>query len=330
LNGTTVAERTAARDAALVAEANAKLEKYRGLGYNIPGATSVEFKPYMLRPHIELVTVDPNPPAGDIRYLSGGKYELTAQALKRFRIAGNITFSEPKTTEVRKNFIEVEVTGKRFKLNGKPDFHPDKKSIDLEAYEENQRRSATRKVNDKDSPHRNKTEEEKTAIVERKVREAVASRRAYLRECAVTGAQSRVIIKLLGLKAAYTIEELKKPFVIVSLIPDTNNEDLDPEVKRMLTCMALDITELMFQTGRGITENYKIEEIPAIDHAALSLPVPACVSTVICDDEFSEYPRDVQEQILKRMFQEKNLPLIPFEGLKTIDLLALHSRLIGS
>ena len=256
------AERNAARDSQIVKETNEKLQSYLKLGYNIPGATSVELKPYMLRPYIELISVDTDPDGGDIRAINAGKYELTAQALKRFRIAGNITFSEPKTTEIRTNFIEVEVTGKRFKLNGMADFHPDKKSLGLDDYETYQRSEATKRVNSADSLHKDKARDEKAAVIEGMVAEAVASRKAYLRECAVTGAQNRVILKLLGLKAAYSMEELKKPFVIVSMVPDTNNEDLDPQVKLALACRALEVAEMMYPTARGISSEAPKSESP--------------------------------------------------------------------
>ena len=320
------AERNAARDLKIVNETNVKLKQYSELGYNIPGATSVELKPYMLRPYIELISVDTNVEGGDIRPINGGKYELTAQALKRFRIAGNITFSEPKTTEIRKNFIEVEVTGKRFKLNGMADFHPDKKSLGLDDYEAYQRKEAIKRVSVDDSPHKNKPADEKNAIVEGMVGEAVASRKAFLRECAVTGAQNRVILKLLGLKAAYSMEELKKPFVIVSIVPDTNNEDLDPEVKRALTIRALELTEMMFPTARGISSEPTKPESPVVEKEAGSVLAVGCDNSVRPDDEFSEYPRDVQEQILSRALKQKNLSHLPFKGLNEKDLLSLYKQ----
>ena len=313
------------RDAGILAEMNKKLDDFKKKGYNIPGATTVEVKPLRLRPVIEQVVVDINDGAGDIRHLSGNKYELTAQALKRFRIAGNITFSEPKTTEIRPKLIEIEVTGRRFRLNGTPDFLPDRKCIDLEAYEENQRKANLKKV---DEEHRNKSPEEKRLIVERKVKEAVSSRRAYLRECAITGAQRRVVIKLLGIKTAYTKAELQKPFIIVSMIPDTGG-NCDPEFLRMIGFQALDITEMMFKTARGISE-----EKPRMDVVPLREAEPANVveerdiveppaSDPFDVETYRDSPREVQEQILARMFGERGLPLISFGGMKEEELVGL-------
>jgi hypothetical protein len=334
VNATQAAERKTAlaedsvRDGAILAEMNGKLAEFKQKGYNIPGATTVEVKPLRLRPVIEQVIVDINEAAGDIRHLSGNKFELTAQALKRFRIAGNITFSEPKTTELRPKLIEIEVTGRRFRLNGTPDFLPDRKCIDLEAYEENQRKAAVKKVDD-DKLYKNKSPEEKRLIAERKVKEALASRKAYLRECAITGAQRRVVIKLLGIKTAYTKEELQKPFIIVSMIPDTGGNP-DPEFLRMIGFQALDITEMMFKTARGISE-----EKPRMDIAPLAAMEPANVVVEDPDmgasagpepfdvETYRDSPREVQEQILGRMFGDRGLPLISFTGMKEEELVGL-------
>ena len=58
-------------------------------------------------------------------------------------------------------------------------------------------------------------------------------KRKFAMEMAITGAQARVVTKLLGLKPAYTIEELRKPFVIVSMHLVVNMKDAD--IKRMVT-----------------------------------------------------------------------------------------------
>ncbi len=182
---------------------------------------------------------------------------LPRRRLQRFRLAGNITFSEPKPAEVQKNFLEIEVTGKRFRLDGMPDFLPDRKSTDLDAYERGRRSEAWSKVNAPDSAHKEKSQEEKVQIVEAEVQEAVQSKRALLRERCDRRTEE-VTIKPSGLKTSHTLEELKKPFVIVSMVADSTegvrpcNVIFDALLSTMARPLRIEYKEALYHvTTRG-------------------------------------------------------------------------------
>lgn len=77
-------------------------------------------------------------------------------------------------------------------------------------------------------------------------------------EKAMTGAILRVIRALIGMKGTYTIEELKKPFVIprVTFSPDYNN----PEVRRAMLEQGMSSVNNMFGNSRTLTAAPSYEE----------------------------------------------------------------------
>ena len=76
------------------------------------------------------------------------------------------------------------------------------------------------------------SEEEKARYVESSLLDAMAQLESNAPQKASTGAILRVIRDLLGIKNTYTMEELKKPFVVarISFLPDFN----DPFVKQIM------------------------------------------------------------------------------------------------
>ncbi|NOZ68511.1 MAG: hypothetical protein GXP46_04550, partial [Deferribacteres bacterium] len=106
---------------------------------------------------------------------------------------------------------------------------------------EDKRLTSRKKI---DQEHKDWSEEKKRRRVEESTKNYILSQNKFKYEIALTGAQSRVVSKLLGLKSTYTLEELKRPFVIVAMVPDWDRND--PEIKRMVTARMLGFSEQLY------------------------------------------------------------------------------------
>jgi len=96
-------------------------------------------------------------------------------------------------------------------------------------------------------------EKERVDYIERGIKRDMLQKRKFRVQLAQTGAMGRVVKKILGLKSTYTMEEMKKPFVVPKIVfsPDTT----DPKVREMLLRQGLDATNLLFgPQERGVME----------------------------------------------------------------------------
>ena len=294
---------------------NTKIKEYVNQGYNVPGVAVITELADFMRPSIRIVKIDTTEEANEVYPVSGfkkdedrkayaargGKFGLARPAIQKFARAGRIELKIPNggTRVVRGNGIEsyiAKVVGERYELDGSPTRKEDEKTYDLIAREQELRFKYEN--NTPNIPRWFKGI--KKDWIEYLVQKAITEKRKFAMEMAITGAQGRVVQKLLCLNPAYTLNELGKPFVIVSVTPSVDFKD--PVIKQMVTAHLVGIENVLYQTAAGIgypSPQY-VPALPASEIAAEVRPeTPTPVSHVSVED-FEAYPRDFQEMILQK------------------------------
>ncbi|NPV72124.1 MAG: hypothetical protein HPY55_16075 [Firmicutes bacterium] len=210
------------------------LTKYDQSKYNVlvPTAKLEQISPFhALR--VEEVRINPDPAGGDI-YKVGSReignrsedlYGLTKTAILRLANAAGIVWNwaDTKVLQASRDYVLYQAVGAVRKPSG--EWIPVKatKEIDLAVVEEELRDQFEKKA---------AKEKKDKAWVELQVRANLIQWRKNKLMRAETGAMLRVVRALLSLKHQYTIEELKKPFIVprVDFSPDYR----DPEVRKMV------------------------------------------------------------------------------------------------
>ena len=314
----------------VISEVNRRLAEYRKKGYNIPGISTLVAKPPHLAPVIKIVHIDTSYQSKDIYPVGGGKYAFSRDGIQKFRIAGGIEFvGYPGGDYVPiKNGILVRTMGRRFDPDGNTKIEVDGKMIDLEAREEDKRLTSRKKI---DQEHKDWSEEKKRRRVEESTKDYILKQNKFKYEIALTGAQSRVVSKLLGLKSTYTLEELKRPFVIIAMVPDWDRND--PEIKRMVTARMLGFSDQLYP-NTGLPNND-----PAPECAAPPVFYPeecggrdtaqSSGSNGENEEDFIDYSRAFQERIIRKMMGLRNIPAdtFPIDSLDSRELIELFNKL---
>lgn len=198
---------------------------------------------------VEVVTINPNPDAGDVFPLdkSGDKLALGKVPLQRISNALAIVW-DPATTTVLESTdtkCRAKATGAMRKPNGEYIVVSEEKTVDLGAIEEEQRikieedaekgkivgweKTSNGKSFPKFAPFAN--EKEKRDHIELSIRKAILPYRKFKDERAMTGAKERVIRAFLGIKSTYTRAELSKPFAFPRVTTDSAKLLATPETR---------------------------------------------------------------------------------------------------
>jgi len=280
---------------------------------------------------IEVVTVDPNPKAGEVAEI-GGKKALGRVPLEKIGAAVGIIWDPANTTVLESTSTKsrAKATGALRKPNGEWIVLSEEKTVDLEALEEEQRLSLEKKA-EKGNPESKvlewgtsssgkkyplrfepwKSEDEKKVWLNRALREALLQYRKFKDERAMTGAKERCIRALLAIKHAYTEEELRKPFAFPRVLPDVNKMLANPEVRQAAIERMTGAANSIFGPGNGnrrersvTPERQAIEEdagleIPASEvHEAPEDPLPTF------DDPGASLQEESKDQVIRRRLQE--------------------------
>lgn len=300
----------------LIADINGKLKEYIGLGYHVPGVTVITECPEFMRPSLRIVQIDSIIEQGkksndEIYSVSGGKYGFGRLAIQKFADAGRINLKILGTPSVVKGKdvarYSAKVSGERYDLDGAPKRAEDEKTYDLIIREEEMRIKYTTDV---EKEHSKWTPERKATYVEMSVRKVMVEKSKFASEMAITGAQARVVTKMLGLKAAYTLAELKKPFVIVAMTPIVDMHD--PDIKRMVTAHMLGVSETLYSPPPSISfnpvvVNHEEAEITAVESEDISaLPANGPVPGPSLSD-FEDCPRSTKVSILRRLVSDEGV-----------------------
>ena len=273
-----------------LAEINSQLEQYRKEGYNIPGITSLGSIPQYFRPLLAIVPIDTSEDSSDVYPTEGGRYILSYEVIKRLAEAGRIQFVNPRVS-LKDGVVKTCIEGKRFNMDGTTVRSEDLKVLDI-ALQVNLVRGFYTKAAEDTAKEKGWSEEEKLRAIELNLREYSLHLEKNAAERAISGAKRRVVTQLLGLKTSYTLEELQRPFVVVSMIPALDTSD--PQVKGIVTKHLLGIEDTLYPTAAGI--NHHEFDVPMVagDRVENYVPRPK-------DDDFGEFPIGRQRAILKAM-----------------------------
>jgi len=239
------------------------LEKRNSYNLAIPFVESQQINPYY-KLSVSLLYVDTDPDASQI-YKVGSKrmknnqyehlYSLTKPFLQRLATEAGIQFA-PGTGDVSKmdeNTWRASAFGALRMPDGCVRTSSNFKVINLVTEEKKYRlayekKSVNRITDDQEAKAAAEkykgewfdtavkefliAEDDRDKYVEDNLSAAMAQLRANAPQNAATGAILRVIRDLLGVKGAYTIEELKKPFAVARMTfsPDYN----DPAIKQIM------------------------------------------------------------------------------------------------
>lgn len=259
---------------------------------------------------IEVVTINPDPKAGEVFDISGRK-SLGRVPLEKIASAVGIIWDPSTTTVIESSPTKsrAKATGALRKPNGEYIILSEEKTVDLEAIEEEQRlkaeddakRGKIVEVNGqiqwekteggKSYPKRESftSDLEKTAWVEREVRKAMIAYRKFKDERAMTGAKERCIRALLALKSSYTEEELRRPLAFPRVLPDVNKMMQDPQVRQAAIDRMTGAVVSIFGPGNGHGERVVTPPRQAITQdAGLEIPAEEVREPEVDDDPFDE------------------------------------------
>ena len=168
------------------------------------------------------------------------KWRLTKQALMKLSVQAGILWSPDLCKRVDnradRNYICYQAVGGVRKADGSPVFFKAEYDIDFELLEEELREQYEKKAQNlkkgfgRDA--RDATDSEKVEYVEYCVKRDMLQKRKHGLKLAESGAMNRVVREILGLKQAYTQEELMKPFVMARIVfkPDYNDKEVRSEL----------------------------------------------------------------------------------------------------
>jgi hypothetical protein len=287
-------------------------------GFNVPGCTIFAKIVDFMQPSIRVVTIDTNLKQSEIYPINGGKYGFGRPAIQKFVDAGRIELKLPPDAirvERGKGIARytAKVIGERYELDGSPKRLEDAKPYDLIIREEEMMMKYEEKV---EKEHPKWSEKQKMDWVTKCVKKIMIEKHKFAAESAITGAQARVVQKLLGLKPAYTLEELKKPFVVVAVTPVVDMKD--PDIKKMVTAHMLGIRETLYPHAMGmpsyhpcVTETIGVSDIgPESDQVDRTVAISgeSATSNIIpfrtAAEDFDDYPRNVKENILRKLITD--------------------------
>jgi hypothetical protein len=194
---------------------------------------------------IEVVDINPDEDAFEI---GKGKFSPGKRPLMAIANALGIIW-DPRTTHIIESTerkARAKATGAMRKPNGEWVVISEEKTVDLDAFEDEQRIAKEddaekgpitgweQNERGKSYPVRGKwtSAAEKATYIEREVRKSMLQYRKFKDERAMTGAKERVIREFVALKNVYSREELAKPFAFPRVIPDTAKMLEHPEVRQ--------------------------------------------------------------------------------------------------
>lgn len=216
-----------------------QIEKAKQEGANLlMPSTHIEGLSQFHAPVLETVLLSSNPEDGDVyehdKEKEGPKkkWRPTKQALMKLSVCAGVIWSVQESRRLdngaNRDYIAYRAVGGIKKADGQPVFFSADYDIDFEVMEEEIRDSYEKKA----QYQRDKTDKEKKEYVEFCTHRDMMQKRKFKLRLCEAGAMNRVLRMLLGIKQAYTTEELKKPFVMARIVfkPDYN----DKEVKKAI------------------------------------------------------------------------------------------------
>jgi hypothetical protein len=230
------------------------LEDFRNSGAHLllPSTHISELPPFH-KIVVDQVYLSPKTDDGDVYLQDRGnsdkatKYAPTRQGLMKLANAAGIMWDPARCQRLDdrrdKEYVSYQAVGGIKKIDGSPLFFKAEYDLDFEVVEEEIREGYENKAKtyDKDGQKygwwHKMDGDAQAAYIEKCIRRDVLQKRKHKAKLAETGAMTRVVRALLGLKSAYTAKELEKPFIVVRTVfqPDYS----DPETKRQIAAASV-------------------------------------------------------------------------------------------
>jgi hypothetical protein len=234
-------------------EINKELEMYKKEGANLlmPSTHYVEGLSKFHAVVVDAVRLDPDPDMGDVydprddgKFLRDKagvlnplkKVRLSKQGLNKLTNTAGIIWSpsqsHPITDRSNRNYVAFRAVGGIRKPDGQPLFYAATYDLDLELEEEKLRdkyeSQADNTIPNTNPPRLWRGDKSHAEYVEYCVKRDMFQKRSNALKLCESGAKNRVIREVLGLKNAYTIAELQKPFVMARIVfqPDYNDKEV--------------------------------------------------------------------------------------------------------
>ncbi len=312
---------------------NTELSGFKDKGYNIPGTTVITTKPPFFKPVIRIVEIDTAMDqkgriiGSDIYPVTGGKYAFTFNAIKRFIDAGRIEFEKPDIDiNPELETVTAYVRGSRFDIEGTVRVQSDGKTINITA-RENEITETYSKKGDELARKEKWNDERLMRYIDMNVKSYMIQLKKFAVERAISGAQARVVMKLLGMKQAYPLGDLKKPFVVLSVIPDIDMED--QRIKEVVTLNAIGLRDIYYPAGNGlphvphahVTERKSVRAVSSgVSRKGLETRLPQV-------EDFLEFPVDRQREILRKLAMTKGVSSsLPVEHMTEDERRSFYER----
>lgn len=151
-----------------------------------------------------------------------------------------------------------------------------------------------------DKKKRPATEEEKLAAVEKQLTQFLSHKRA---QCE-TKALNRALREAMGIKATYTAEELRKPFVVAHVVPNL----ADPDLKQAVINNYTQSSAMLFAPRREVEEvraieapekNKNIENTPSSDETEDDENIETVEAEIVGEDKPQSIPCEKCGQVIE-------------------------------
>ena len=291
----------------IITTINAELSGFKDKGYNIPGTTVITTKPPFFKPVIRIVEIDTAMDSkgkligSDIYPVTGGKYAFTFTAIKRFIDAGRIEFEKPDI-DMNPEFetVTAYVRGSRFDIEGTVRVQSDGKTINIPA-REIEITETYGKRGDELARKEKWKEERLRRYIDMNVKSYMIQLKKFAVERAISGAQARVVTKLLGMKQAYPFGDMKKPFVVLSVIPDIDMED--QRIKEVVTLNAIGLRDIYYPAGSALPHvpHAHVAERRSVRAVSSGVSRKGLETRLPQVEDFLEFPVDRQREILRKL-----------------------------
>lgn len=249
-------------------------------------------------PVLDRVQLNSDSSQGDVYVQEQGnqkkktKYAITKQGLMKLSVCAGIIWHpmETRRTDNRndKNYVSFQAVGGVRKADGTPVFMKAEYDLDFDVVADELEEQYRNKAEGYEAkPDDNgwwmkKSPEEKEAYIQKCIRRDLLQKRKHKMKLCESGAMTRVIRALLGLKSTYTKEELEKPFVVPRIVVQLDYSD--PTVKAKLMDAAIRAQTGIY--GGGAAADFQNTRLPYEE----AIPVET-----IPEDEADHIPENLNE-----------------------------------
>ncbi len=308
------------RAAAIVAGVKQEIEQAKKDKWNVLISEDIRPASEMFLPHLSIVRLSADPDAGDFYYPTDakGKGRITYNAMKKLAAEAGIQWVPEQEGIVQKeeNYVAFRAVGRRFTSSGEVRLLAGFSDKDMLIKEEELKGAG-------------KTE----AAMKAELRK---ERNFWMRK-AESGARARVIKGFIPLKAAYSREEIEKPFVVLRYIfsPDMR----DRVIKAHILQAATNAVSGVFGPAAGhaalpAADNVQEADFRELDPtAAQQIPEAPDLSEQpepsSLEIDFQNMPADEQVACLRRMIKSTGYDIAkrPAHLMKQAELYTAAERL---